>query len=98
MFNFKVFSSHLFYFRFQDLFGDNLDLEKVREFMKNNDFNNDFMEVCNRIWQFVRADKIRGDTLNIQSVALGKLVMPKLIEHLPMEKIFDIYEFVCDKW
>ena len=98
MFYFKLVPSQLFCFRFEDLFEDNLNLEKVSDLISNNDFNNDFMELVNKIWQFTRADKIRGSTLNIQSVALGKLAMPFLIEFLPMDALFDIYELLCKNW
>ena len=66
-------------------------LDSNKSLIENCDFNNDFSELINRLWQMIKLMKPRAGPVNVISVALGKKLLPSLSEHLSESTLAECY-------
>jgi len=79
--------------RFGEFLGNDLDLKSLERFIQNNDFNNDFTERMNLIWQCVKERKPHASHTNIESVAIGKM-LKDIMWMMPRDFLKSIWEFL----
>ena len=61
------------------------------EWIKNNDFNNDYIEGLNRIWQEIKKKKRRALNWTTAALAFCKTFMP-ILEKYMANRLPNIYE------
>ena len=91
---FFLFFSIKFVFRFGEYLGDDFDLEILSRLIQCNDFNNDFTERMNLIWQMIKKIKPRALHPNVEGVAIGKM-MKDIFGIIDPLLLREIWEFQC---